>query len=396
MSRQRKVVVTGLLSGSLLICGAWLILGTRSLQSQTVAKPKTHTYYIAADEVVWDYVPSGKNLIKGQPLGKEEGVWHERGPHRIGKVYKKALYREYTDSTFTTLKPRPPEWEHLGFLGPLLRAEVGDTIRVVFKNNARFPATLHPHGVSYDKDSEGAPYNDGTSGADKADDGVPTGQTHTYVWRVPERAGPSKGGPSSILWMYHSHTNEVKDVNAGLVGPMIISARGTTKPDGTPKDVDREFVAAFAEMDEYSSWYAEENIKTYMSDPKGVKIGIDPFGFPIVYVGNVPDRYDFKDTINGFLYGNTPLMTMQVGERVRWYVMGTTNFEIHSPHWHGNTVEIQGMRTDVGTLLSMGMFVADMVPDNPGTWFFHCHVGPHLEAGMQAVYSVKPNAGAVR
>ena len=31
----------------------------------------------------------------------------ESGPDRIGKVYQKALYREYTDSTFTSLKPRP-------------------------------------------------------------------------------------------------------------------------------------------------------------------------------------------------------------------------------------------------------------------------------------------------
>ena len=68
-------------------------------------------------------------------------------PHKIGKVFKKALYREYTDATFTQLKPRTQEWEHLGFLGPLIRAEVGDTIRIVFKNNLKFRASLHPHGV---------------------------------------------------------------------------------------------------------------------------------------------------------------------------------------------------------------------------------------------------------
>jgi len=51
------------------------------------------------------------------------------------KVYKKALYREYTDSTFSELKPRPPEWEHLGIMGPLMRGAVGDTFRVVFRNN---------------------------------------------------------------------------------------------------------------------------------------------------------------------------------------------------------------------------------------------------------------------
>ena len=73
--------------------------------------------------------------------------------HFIGRKAKKALYREYTDDTFSTLKPRPSEWEHLGFLGPLVRAEVGDTIRVVFRNNTKFPASVHPHGVFYAKDS---------------------------------------------------------------------------------------------------------------------------------------------------------------------------------------------------------------------------------------------------
>ena len=79
----------------------------------------------------------------------------------------------------------------LGFLGPLIRAEVGDTIQVIFRNNAKRPYSMHPHGVFYNKDSEGAPYEDGTSGADKADDGVPPGGTHKYTWQVPERAGPA-------------------------------------------------------------------------------------------------------------------------------------------------------------------------------------------------------------
>lgn len=48
------------------------------------------------------------------------------------------------------------------------------------------------------------------------------------------------------------------------------------------------------------------------------------------------------------------------------------------------------MRTDVGVLLPMGMMVADMVPDDPGTWFFHCHVANHLRMGMQATYVVTP------
>ena len=85
---------------------------------------------------------------------------------------------------------------------------------------------------------------------------------------------------------------------------------------------------------------------------------------------------------------------MKVGERVRWYVMGSTNFEFHAPHWHGNVVVTNHMRTDVGMLLPMGMFVADMVPDNPGKWFFHCHVSSHLRMGMQAFFTVEPPPGS--
>jgi hypothetical protein len=44
------------------------------------------------------------------------------------------------------------------------------------------------------------------------------GDSHTYVWKVPERAGPGAGDPSSLMWMYHSHANEVSDTSAGLFG----------------------------------------------------------------------------------------------------------------------------------------------------------------------------------
>src|SRR5204862_1366609 len=151
----------------------------------------TRSYYVAADEVMWDYAPAEGNKISGEPWSPLDKEFIERRPDRVGKVYKKAVYREYTDSTFTTLKPRAAGWEHLGILGPLLRASVGDTFRITFKNNGTHPYSMHPHGVIYDKDSEGAPYADGTAGKDKSDDGVPPGGTHVYLWPVPERAGPA-------------------------------------------------------------------------------------------------------------------------------------------------------------------------------------------------------------
>jgi FtsP/CotA-like multicopper oxidase with cupredoxin domain len=47
-----------------------------------------------------------------------------------------------------------------------------------------------------------------------------------------------------------------------------------------------------------------------------------------------------------------------------------------------------GMRTDVVNLLPASMVVADMLPDNPGIWLFHCHVNDHIAAGMITRFQV--------
>jgi FtsP/CotA-like multicopper oxidase with cupredoxin domain len=363
--------------------------------TQASAEGKVRTYYVAADEVEWDYAPGGVDHMTGQPFDKYASIFIERGPHRIGSKYRKAIYREYTDATFGKLKPRAPEWEHMGLMGSLLRAEVGDTIKVVFKNNASKPYTMHPHGVFYLKNSEGAPYADGTAGADKADDDVPPGGTHTYIWNVPERAGPAPGDPSSVVWLYHSHRNEPKDVNSGLVGAIVVSARGKARPDGSPKDVDREFVTLFMVFDENQTWYLDHNIETYTTDPKGVNKGelfpVDIDGASSLFVGGGFGTVNHKFSINGYLFGNMPMMTMKKGERVRWYLLSLGDgFNFHTPHWHGNVVLQDHKRTDVVTLMPAQMVTVDMVPDNPGMWMFHCHVSDHLIGGMHAHFQVLP------
>ena len=308
------------------------------------------------------------------------------------KVYRKALYREYTDDTFSKLKPRAPEWEHAGILGPILRGEVGDTIRVTFKNNSTHPASMHPHGVFYNKDSEGALYDDGTTGNDKGDDEVQPGKSHIYTWQVSERAGPAPGDPSSLVWLYHSHGN--RSLESGLIGAIIVTARGMAGPDGKPKDVDREFVSLFIVFDENTSWYLDHNIQTYTSDPKGVnKLEFAPVDTDgnLSATGTGFSAANFKGVINGYLYANGPMMTMKKGERVRWYLLTMgEGFNFHTPHWHGNVVFDHGKRTDVLLLGPAQMETVDMIPDNPGTWLYHCHVEEHMDMGMAAMYKVEP------
>jgi manganese oxidase len=355
---------------------------------------RTRVYYIAADEVEWNYAPSGLDKMMGMEFTGLAKEYTERGPHKIGSVYRKAIYREYTDASFTTLKVRPPDQQYLGILGPILHAEVGDTIQVVFKNNASRPYSMHPHGVLYLKHSEGSNSADGSSQEDKVGGSVPPGATYTYVWEVPERAGPGPNDPSSIVWLYHSHASELRDVNSGLIGAMVITARGKAKPDGSPKDVDREVVALFQYFDENQSWYLTHNIETYTGDPKGTKkeefAPLDLEGqFSTTGKGFVAANY--KATINGEVYGNLPPVTMKQGQRVRWYLVTLGfGFNFHTPHWHGNTVLVNGSRTDVVALSPAQMLTVDMVPDNPGLWLFHCHVSDHMEMGMVAFYRVEP------
>jgi FtsP/CotA-like multicopper oxidase with cupredoxin domain len=347
---------------------------------------RVRTYYVAADEVDWTYVPArADQALTGKPDDYANFPGSQGTLDPNATTYRKARFREYTDSTFRVLKPAGEHWAHLGALGPLLRAEVGDTIRVVFRNHATRPYSMHPHGVLYGKDAEGTSYLDGTSGADRLDDSVAPGRSHVYTWPVPERAGPASGDGSTAFWLYHSHVDEGKDINSGLIGPIIVTRRGMARDDGSPTDVDREFIADFALYDEIDSWYLDSNVVRLYGDPK--KFARDD--------AKVREFHHFF-TINGFLEGNGPMLTMRQGERVRWYLFTHPNevdaWDIHSPHWHGQTLVANHMRTDMIMLTPMMTAVADMVPDNPGIWLFHCHMNGHFGGGMYTRFTVLPEA----
>lgn len=353
----------------------------------------TRTYYIAAEEIDWDYVPDGKDMMMTADFDRYARVFTSPAANRIGCTYRKAVFREYTDDTFRTLKPRPPELAHMGLLGPVIRAEVGDTIKVVFRNNASFPFSLHPHGVAYSRDSEGAMYGDGMNHPE-ADGLVPPGKTHTYSWLAREQAGPGPLDGSSVVWIYHSHNYEPKDVNAGLIGPIVITRRGMARPDGSAKDIDREFFTLFMIVDENQSHYIEQNIHAHIADPNKLNrievVPEDPDGNADLPLGHGFAVSNTKATINGYMFSNGPVMTMRKGEHVRWYVMTMGNgFNFHTPHWHGNLVSVRGQYMDVLPTIGPAQFVtADMVPDMPGTWMFHCHVDDHMKGGMQTIYRV--------
>jgi manganese oxidase len=357
------------------------------LPAATTTTGKTRTFYIGVEKILWDYAPSGQNKIKNIKLTQDPdaAIFTVSAANRVGRKYQKLRYTEFTDSSFKTRKADidpsyRATWQHLGLLGPTLHAEVGDTLKVVLKNltpaQDKLAISLHVHGAKYDKSSEGALYNDGTSGKDKLDDAVKAGQTYTYTWHIDEAAGPAKMDGSSIVWMYHSHTDEITDTYSGLLGALIVTAQGQAKPDGSPQGINREFVTAFEVMNENKSLLAAQNFARFSSQTTS-----DPEF----------EESNLMHAINGFVYGNLPGLNVKLGEKIRWYTLAMgTEVDLHTPHWHGETVEVMGTRMDMLELLPGSMKVADMTPRSAGTWLYHCHVNDHITAGMQALFTVSP------
>ena len=248
------------------------------------AQAAVREYWVAAEKTTWNYAPSGQNLIKPDA---GLGVWGET------PAYTKYRYIGYTDGSYA--KPlAQPEW--MGILGPQFRAVVGDTLRIHFLNKTDRPLSMHPHGMLYDKGSEGAD-GPGTGAS------VPPGKSFTYTWVVDEDAGPGPADPSSIVWLYHSHVMEEEEPNLGLIGTIVITRKGMARSasNPAPSDVDQEFTSLYM----------------IFNEEEGKESGM-------------------KHTINGRIFGNLGGYETRLGKRVRWHVVALGNeTDNHTVHWHG-------------------------------------------------------------
>ncbi|XP_029767912.1 coagulation factor VIII [Terrapene carolina triunguis] len=84
---------------------------------------RVQQYFIAAVEVLWEYESQ-----RPQHFLKVKGP--SRGWRKPFQPYKKVVFRGYLDNSFTQPLARGELDEHLGILGPYIRAEVDDVIMV--------------------------------------------------------------------------------------------------------------------------------------------------------------------------------------------------------------------------------------------------------------------------
>lgn len=97
-------------------------------------------------------------------------------------------------------------------------------------------------------------------------------------------------------------------------------------------------------------------------------------------------------TIDGQAYPDADPLEVGKGEWVRFHLTNQSMMA-HPMHLHGHFFQLQngtGKGPWKDTVLvepHMGEATFDFVTDNPGDWFFHCHIIYHMESGMARVVS---------
>ncbi|KAG1287468.1 hypothetical protein G6F65_001503 [Rhizopus arrhizus] len=249
---------------------------------------KVRNFYITAEEVIWDYASQSDS---------------KPSAHMLGTKYYKALYYEYTDITFTKKKEKY-KWQ--GNMGPILKAEVGETIVVHFWNKATQPLTIHPH-------------------------------------KVLPRAGPGPADGNSVVWGYHSHLSEA-DIYMGLYGAILIYRPGTISND--------EIVTSFFVSDEDESPY----IKKTISD--------------LYLKQDTHRKSNSFDVINGLIHSSPSDLVFKKKKVVWHLIGWGTHWDIHYVKWEHGKAVLNDKQVDQVRLFPASFYTVNLQFNESGQWKF--------------------------
>ena len=225
--------------------------------------------------------------------------------------------------------------------GPILEAEVGDTLVVHFRNGDHHfgqPITMHPHGVRYTPDYDGSYLGDFT----RVGGFIQPGEEFTYTWE----ATPGSVG----VWPYHDHgPNGTVNIARGAFGALIVREKGAVRPD------------------------VEQVLVMHQLTPQ---------------ITNAETTFQCFNA-RAFA-GNTPTVRAKVGQDVAFHVYGGDGM-FHTFHVHGHRwKDPSGSNVDNPGVGPHEVLSTRWIEDSPGRWLYHCHVFSHQDAGMAGWYLVEP------
>ena len=237
-------------------------------------------------------------------------------------------------------------WSYNGIVpGPEIRVPDGQHVRIVVANHLPEATTVHWHGIDVPNAMDGV--------AGLTQDPIEPGASFTYEFTA-RPAGTDSGVGGTFL--YHSHTDEDRQVAVGLAGAFIIDPRPGSD---TPRyDVERTILLQ------------EWNVTGGQTRPAMAMMGLLPNWF----------------TIGGKAYPATQPITVTTGQRVLLRVIGAGQFE-HPMHLHGTTfrvVAVDGhpvpspIERDVQIVGSGERYDLAFTAPAPGKWLLHCHIAHHM------------------
>lgn len=352
---------------------------------------RVREFWIQADSFSHNAVPNGRDGMTGMTFTADETTYQAIG------------FRAYTENWG---EPLPADLgprgigPNSGIPGPVLRAEVGDMVKVHFRNNDAYyqwPHSVHPHGVRYDPDSDGGWMADAP---DRPGTAVPYQGTYTYTWlcvpgsvgswpyhdhaapqSIPRTAGGSDGTGSSGGTGGSSGSGSSGSGGGTSASGGSGSGSGTTSPTHGPGGSGMKVMEIGAQLGMFGM-IAVTDADTPEADEEFVLF------FHDVSAGVVPSlKHDLALCNGGAFVDNAPTYSARTGDRVRWRV-ATLGDDFHVFHIHGHRWHAADGWTDSQLLGPSTTLTVEYLEDNPGDWIYHCHVAIHMMHGMAGRYRV--------
>ena len=232
-------------------------------------------------------------------------------------------------------------WTYDGRLpGPLIRAKVGDLLKVHFRNDLPEPTTIHWHGLRL------APVMDGTDSVQRP---IAPGERFTYRFLLRD---------AGTFW-YHPHMNETVQLERGLYGALVV--RG---PDEPRLDAERVLV-----LDD-------------------VKLDRDGQVAPL---GGLIERHDGRQGSTLLVNGDVqPELAMAAGQVERWRIVNASSARFVRLSIGGRPFTILGT---TGGLLGAPVQVTEVLLVPAGR--VDIAVGPFAEGETVQVESLKYYRGTI-
>ena len=227
--------------------------------------------------------------------------------------------------------------------GPTIEAVEGDHVRIYVTNKLDAATSVHWHGVYVPSGM------DGVGGVSQK--AIQPGETFKYEFTLEQHG----------TLMYHSHHDEMTQMQLGMMGLFIIHPK---EPEANPPDRDYAFML--------SEWKIEVGARR--PDPN--------------------EMMDFNVfTFNGRTFPGTEAMVAKKGEKVRLRIGNLSTMSHHAIHLHGYYFKV--VATDGGQIPEAGQWpettvhmptgstrTVELVANAPGDWVIHCHMLHHVMTQM--------------